>query len=437
MCVCVFVSVSSYDLDEVALLSELNGEPAPVAPARSTEESLLSLDDLPAEALALLEESATESTSAAELLHLSGSPASAAASAVPTFAQLNGDVDEGVDLWTITSARGVYNEPGGISIGNIPSEAELVIERYDYVSKTDKNGKAEQTQWGYGYLTKPEGFGGWAGENACGWFVLQRLTAKSSENGSKKSNVPNHPPKCPSQTDAKAKLARQAIFKQGSYIKDGAVAAAITKKGCPAFMNYDPASGTPVGPAPRISSGVYSGKKALGVVPSGSAQSTKIDGFGVQFVTKDGKYAMVKYPRLDPVNPGYSRFFVAANCVEFDSAAIKAANDIINKEEEKNAPAKAKEAAKKAKELEEEAKKAQDKASDDKSKKANKKNGGKKNKKSKNGSKKGKGKKGGAKKSGAAGKRAGAADKKADPKKPKGPKGKGTDKRRGVRTAQV
>ena len=333
---CVLVP---YDLDEAALVAELEGHPLAHPTAKV---DLLSMSDLSPDALALLEQSAKELPTAAELLELSHTATSGQSvdRSNPTFNKLQGNVPKGVDFWTITSSRGVYSRPGKQVIGNIPAEAELVIESYKYVEVKDKDGKVmDQTQWGYGFITKPEGFGGWAGENACGWFPLQRLSPRVTQDGSKKSNVENHPTKCPPTHMARKSLARENILKKGSYIKDGQLAKAVTKKQCFAYLNYDPASQTPVGVGPAVPAGVYSGDHSIGVVPSGVTQTTKVDGFGVRFITKDGKFAMIKYPGLDRANAGTTSFFVEADCVEFDSDIIKSTNEALDKkaaEEKKN-----------------------------------------------------------------------------------------------------
>jgi hypothetical protein len=365
----VAVAAAPYDIDENALLAELENR----VPTKA--QSLLSFDDLPAESLALLEADAKESIEAAELLNLSKPAAAAAKAEAVTLLKKDGDVELGVDFWTINSARGVYNKAKGTIIGNIPADAELVIEHYAFTTQKDLNGKDDSTQWGYGFVTKPEGFGGWAGENACGWFPLQRVNPKIQQNGTLKSNVPNHPPKCPDHKLTAPNLTRSKLLKQGSYLKDGGIVKAVTKNECAAFLNYDPTSQTPLGPAPPLAAGTFSGKNALGVVPAGIAQSKKVDDFGVQYVTKDGKYAMVKYKRLDPVNPGFSHFFVDCSCLEFDTKAVAATNEILAKDDAKKGEKlinkqKAKEAA--DKKTAEKAAKAQAKAAKKAEKKAKK-----------------------------------------------------------------
>lgn len=151
---------------------------------------------------------------------------------------------------------------------------------------------ARRRAWGYGLVGG--GFGRWGGRR-CGWVQLQgkgrvlRSTGRST------------PAECPRSQHA---LNEASLFQPGSYLARAGFGAVIpvTVKPCihpRAFGNYDPMAAAARAP-------VY------GVIPVG--RGPEAPGFGLRYVSRDGRVAVVKDTRNPAGAPSW--FFMAADCLE-------------------------------------------------------------------------------------------------------------------------
>lgn len=248
----------------------------------------------------------------------------------------------GVDVWSVLTSRTVENGALGLPIGSVPSNARLVIEEYKYIARRH-GGEQLKSLYGYGYVAGASAsFGGWAGKNSCGWFPLQRASVSVSLQARMEAPRPRHARRCPRAPfrPTAGPLASSALLAPGSFRPACAsrcptLAAALVVKSCPAYRNYDASLGAPRGRALRpLESGSVSALPSpdvFGSVPValGAELLRPVEGFGVRYKTRDGRFVLVSHPSLDDderrANTGANVFyFVAADCLQFDQLAVTA-----------------------------------------------------------------------------------------------------------------
>lgn len=246
----------------------------------------------------------------------------------------------GVDVWSLLSARTVENGALGVPIGSVPSNARLVIEEYKYIARR-YGGEQLRSLYGYGYVAgAAASFGGWAGKNSCGWFPLQRASVSVSLQARMVAPRPRHARRCPRAPfrPTAGPLASAALLAPGSYRPACAgrcptLAAALVVKSCPAYRNYDASLGAPRGRALRpLEAGSVSALPSpdvFGTVPValGADLLRPVEGMGVRYTTRDGRFVLVSHPSLDDdVRRADTRanvfYFVAADCVQYDKLAV-------------------------------------------------------------------------------------------------------------------
>jgi hypothetical protein len=154
--------------------------------------------------------------------------------------------------------------------------------------RVDVQLRARRNRWGYGAIYGE--LGAWAGAR-CGWFQLSGARPLAP-----KQTAPDLCPRRPRG------IPETEIFMPGSYfahVGTGAVYPAQVKlcADSGAYGNYDPAAGT-----------FFS---RYGDEPTGRGPT--VPGFGIRYLTKDGKAAMIK----DSSNPAGAPtwFFMHADCV--------------------------------------------------------------------------------------------------------------------------
>jgi hypothetical protein len=151
----------------------------------------------------------------------------------------------------------------------------------------DVQRRDRKKRWGYGLVYGQLGL--WGGAH-CGWFLLSQV----------RRTGPRAPDVCPR---GRRGLLERNLFLRGSYLAHtgtGSVYGAQVVQ-CPdlrAFGNYDPGSGAFASP--------------YGAMPVGRGPG--VPGFGIRYLTKDGRAAMMK----DSHNPAGAPvwFFMRAECVK-------------------------------------------------------------------------------------------------------------------------
>jgi hypothetical protein len=154
--------------------------------------------------------------------------------------------------------------------------------------RVDVQLRARKNRWGYGAVYGE--LGAWAGAR-CGWFQLSGVRQLAPRQTA--------PDLCPRRTGG---VPEAEIFMAGSYFAHagtGAVHPAQIRlcADSGAYGNYDPSAGT-----------FFS---RYGDEPTG--RGATVPGFGIRYLTKDGKAAMIK----DSSNPAGAPtwFFMHADCV--------------------------------------------------------------------------------------------------------------------------
>ena len=186
------------------------------------------------------------------------------------------------------AAQGYQVKPGTKTLYVRNKASGYVIGTAFAGQRVDVQLRARRNRWGYGAVYG--GLGTWGGAH-CGWFQLSGVQQLQPAQAG--------PDLCPPRPNG---IPEAEIFMPGSYfahVGTGAVHPAIvTACADPsAYGNYDPATGN------------FASR--YGAMPVGRGPHAR--GFGIRFVTSDGKAAVLKDKTNPAGAPGW--FFMRAECV--------------------------------------------------------------------------------------------------------------------------